>query len=259
MLATGLSLSGGDVALFCSDMHLGDHDPATAALFFERLEAAWPRASHLFMLGDLFEAWIGDDQPDAVAADAQALFARIGASGRRLQVMRGNRDFLLGPRFARRCGAKMLDDPCLVTLFGEPAVLAHGDALCTDDLDYQRLRRELRSGDWQRDFLARPIDERLDFARSARAESERVKAARYPSDVNRGTVEALMRATGSRLMIHGHTHRPACHEWMLDGRLARRWVLPDWHAAEDRGGFLWADHRGCRADWPEADPRIRRC
>jgi len=255
-LAQGPALSGGDVALFGSDMHLGDHDPATAALFFQRLEAAWPRASHVFLLGDLFEAWIGDDQPDAVAADAQALLARIGSSDRKLYVMRGNRDFLLdagrgehdAPRFSDRCGATMLDDPCLVTLFGEPAVLAHGDALCTDDLDYQRVRAEVRSPGWQRAFLARPMTDRLAFARSARAESERAKAARYPSDVNAGAVEALLREGGARLLIHGHTHRPACHAWRLDGQIARRWVLPDWDAIDGRGGFLWADARGFETD-----------
>jgi len=241
-------LSGSDVALFGSDMHLGDHDPATAALFFQRLGAVWPRASHLFLLGDLFEAWVGDDQPDAVAADAQALFARISASGRRLYVMRGNRDFLLGPRFAERCGASLLDDPCLVTLFGEPALLAHGDALCTDDADYQRIRSDVRSPGWQRDFLARPMADRLAFARSARAESERAKAARYPADVNAGAVDAMLREAGATLLIHGHTHRPACHEWPLDGRTARRWVLPDWDARDGRGGFLWADARGLEAD-----------
>ena len=255
-LPHGPSLSGSDVALFGSDMHLGDHDPATATLFFQRLEAAWPRASHVFLLGDLFEAWVGDDQPDAVAADAQALFARIGASGRRLYVMRGNRDFLLdagggepaAPRFAERCGATMLDDPCLVGLFGEPAVLAHGDALCTDDIGYQRIRAEIRAPDWRSAFLARPMAERLAFARSARAESERVKAARYPSDVNAGAVDALLREAGARLLIHGHTHRPACHQWLLDGQTARRWVLPDWDAFDGRGGFLWADAGGFETD-----------
>ncbi|MCM5569470.1 UDP-2,3-diacylglucosamine diphosphatase [Burkholderiaceae bacterium FT117] len=232
-------------------MHLGDHDPATAALFLDRLEAAWPRASHVFLLGDLFEAWVGDDQPDEVAAQALAAFARIAASGRRLFVMRGNRDFLLdagpGSRFAERCGATMLADPCLATLFGEPVVLAHGDALCTDDVDYQRIRAEVRTDGWQAAFLARPLPERLAIALSLRAESERVKASRYPSDVNRDAVEALLRAAGAAAIVHGHTHRPARHAWRTggpDGRPAVRWVLPDWDAADGRGGFLWARESG---------------
>src|SRR5690606_8759788 len=133
-------------------------------------------------------------------------------------------------------------------LFGKPAVLAHGDALCTDDAEYQRIRSEVRSAGWQRAFLARPMAERQAFARSARAESERAKAARYPSDVNAGAVDALLREAGASLLIHGHTHRPACHEWLLDGQTARRWVLPDWDAIDGRGGFLWLDARGFEPD-----------
>jgi UDP-2,3-diacylglucosamine hydrolase len=253
--APGPSLSAADVALFASDMHLGDHDPATATLFRQRLEAAWPRASHVFLLGDLFEAWVGDDQPDRVAAQVRQLFGRITASGRRLFVMRGNRDFLLdtgspaGPVFAADCGATMLDDPCIATLFGQPVVLAHGDALCTDDTDYQRIRSQLRSPAWQQAFLARPLAERLAFARSARAESERAKAARYPSDVTRAAVDALLAESGAQLLIHGHTHRPAHHRWtQADGRPGERWVLPDWDATDGRGGFLWVSADGFAAD-----------
>jgi UDP-2,3-diacylglucosamine hydrolase len=287
------SLSGADVGLFASDMHLGDHDPATAALFVERLAAAWPQASHVVLLGDLFEAWVGDDQPDVTARDALALFALIAGSGRTLYVMRGNRDFLLdagagapddraaagagtgsarfSARFSARTGATMLDDPCTATLFGEPVVLAHGDALCTDDAQYQRIRAQVRGAAWQADFLARPLTERLAIARGLRAESERVKAERLqgglsgpasagvsadipaglPDDVNANAVDALLRASGALTMIHGHTHRPACHEWQLDGRAARRWVLPDWDAATGRGGFLLAsgDGFGQLGDW----------
>lgn len=283
------SLSGADVGLFASDMHLGDHDPATAALFIERLAAAWPQASHVFLLGDLFEAWVGDDQPDAAARDALALFALITGSGRTLYVMRGNRDFLLDagpgapddraaagpgagpPRFSARTGAAMLDDPCTATLFGQPVVLAHGDALCTDDIQYQRIRAQVRGAAWQTEFLARPLAERLAIARALRAESERVKAERLrgalsdhlpagvsadfraglPDDVNAEAVDGLLRASGALTMIHGHTHRPACHQWQLDGHAARRWVLPDWDAASGRGGLLLASADGFRqlGDW----------
>lgn len=283
------SLSGADVGLFASDMHLGDHDPATAALFVDRLATAWPQASHVFLLGDLFEAWVGDDQPDATARDALALFALITGSGRTLYVMRGNRDFLLdagegapddraaaapsaGPaRFSERTGAAMLDDPCTATLYGEPVVLAHGDALCTGDTQYQRIRAQVRGAAWQADFLARPLAERLAIARGLRAESERVKSERLrggpsdhvsadvsadlpaglPDDVNTEAVDALLRASGALTMIHGHTHRPTCHHWQLDGRAARRWVLPDWDAATGRGGFLLASADGFSrlGDW----------
>ncbi len=253
-----------EVALFCSDMHLGDHDPATAAFFFARLDAQAHSASHLFLLGDLFEAWVGDDQPDAVAQQLIARLAALAARGVQVHAMRGNRDFLLdvafpasapaaAPRpFHERAGAVMLDDPCTVTLFGEAVLLAHGDAQCTDDLDYQRARARARSSAWQRDFLARPLDERLRIAVELRGESRRVQAERAmggaePGDVSPRAVEAAMRAAGVRTMVHGHTHRPGCHRWELDGAAARRWVLPDWHAggaAAARGGFLRVDSSG---------------
>ncbi len=251
-----------EVALLCSDMHLGDHDPATASFFLGELEAQARSATHLFLLGDLFEAWVGDDQPDTTAQQLIERLAALAAGGVRVHVMRGNRDFLLGvafpaapasaaPRpFHVRAGAAMLDDPCTVTLFGEPVLLAHGDAQCTDDPDYQRARALTRTRAWQHDFLARPLDERLRIAAELRGESRRVQAARAmggaePGDVNQQSVEAAMRAAGVRTIVHGHTHRPACHRWALDGAPARRWVLPDWHAGHAaRGGFLRVDASG---------------
>ncbi|RPH66309.1 MAG: UDP-2,3-diacylglucosamine diphosphatase [Burkholderiales bacterium] len=257
--------SAREVALFCSDMHLGDHDPRTATLFFERLDAQVREASHLFLLGDLFEAWVGDDQPDAVAGALQQRLAARAAAGTRLFVMRGNRDFLLdvpfpadaaqrpARSFGASTGATMLDDPCTVALFGEPALLAHGDALCTDDADYQQARAIARGEPWQRDFLRRPLEERLRIAVELRGESRRVQAARAmgdtdPGDVNAAAVDAAMRAAGVCTMVHGHTHRPACHRWLLDGAPAQRWVLPAWHAGAGvtaaRGGFLRVDASG---------------
>ncbi len=256
-----------EVALFCSDMHLGDHDPDTAALFFERFDARVPAATHLFLLGDLFEAWVGDDQPDAVAQRFVDRLAALSAAGTRVYAMRGNRDFLLDAAFppgaaarparsfGAASGARLLEDPCTVTLFGEPVLLTHGDALCTDDLEYQRARALARSAGWQHDFLARPLAERLRIARDLRGESRRVQAARAaqdageadPGDVNPQAVEAAMRAAGVRTLVHGHTHRPACHRWDLDGAPAARRVLPDWHAGpagRARGGFLRIDASG---------------
>ncbi|MCO5105601.1 MAG: UDP-2,3-diacylglucosamine diphosphatase [Burkholderiaceae bacterium] len=253
-----------EAALFCSDMHLGDHDPRTAALFFERLDGEARAASHLFLLGDLFEAWVGDDQPDAVARELLDRLSALAAAGTRVYAMRGNRDFLLdvafppaaaarpAQPFRERSGAALLEDPCTVMLFGEPVLLAHGDALCTDDVDYQHARALARSEGWQRDFLARPLDERLRIARELRGESRRVQAARAmgdadPGDVNPRAIDAAMRAARVRTMVHGHTHRPACHRWKLDGAPACRWVLPDWHAGRaglERGGFLRVDATG---------------
>jgi UDP-2,3-diacylglucosamine hydrolase len=254
-----------EAALFCSDMHLGDHDARTAALFLERLDAHARRASHLFLLGDLFEAWVGDDQPDAVALALLDRLEKLAAAGTRVFAMRGNRDFLLdvtfpadaatrpARSFGERSGAALLEDPCTITLFGEAVLLAHGDALCTDDVDYQRARARARGAQWQRDFLRRPLDQRLRIARELRNESRRTQAARAmgdadPGDVNAQAVDAALRAAGVRTMVHGHTHRPACHRWQLDGAPARRWVLPDWHAgdadAASRGGFLRVDASG---------------
>lgn len=267
-------LSNCDVALFASDMHLGDHDPGTATLFLEALQSAGSTATHVFLLGDLFEAWVGDDQPDIVARAALALFGRLTATGCRIFAMRGNRDFLLNlpdGRFSALTGAVMLDDPCAVTLFDEPVVLAHGDALCIDDADYQRVRALVRGEAWQNEFLARPLDERLAIALALRAESEGARARRereserefdsarakgessgspvstladIAGNVNRGAVDDALRAACAATIIHGHIHRPACHEWLLDGRRAWRWVLPDWDAGAGRGAFLRVDAQG---------------
>ena len=254
-------LSGGDVALFASDTHLGDHDPATAGFFLEALAGASAGATHLFLLGDVFEAWVGDDQPDDAAARAIEALARISARGCRVLAMRGNRDFLLGrgpaASFEARSGATLIGDPSVIDLFGEPVLLMHGDSLCTDDVGYQRFRALAQTEAWQAQVLAKPLAERLAMARAMRAESERSKAALageagYLMDANAAAVDGALRAAGARTMVHGHTHRPACHRWQLDGAPATRWVLPDWDAAARRGGFLRADARGFSrvGDWP---------
>ncbi|MFP5406166.1 MAG: UDP-2,3-diacylglucosamine diphosphatase [Gammaproteobacteria bacterium] len=189
-----VEISGDDVALFASDMHLGDHDRQTAAFFLGELAAAWPAASDVFLLGDLFEAWVGDDQPDAVAREAQDLFRRMTAGGCRLFAMRGNRDFLLDmPKgdFSARTGAVMLDDPCRVELFGEPVVLAHADALCSDDVAYQRVREQVRGETWQAQFLARPLAERLAIARA-----HFVRRARAPGQGATRRAPPFRRAAG---------------------------------------------------------------
>jgi UDP-2,3-diacylglucosamine hydrolase len=255
-----IELVGGDRALFASDMHLGEHDPATAEVFLARLRELAASASHVFLLGDLFEAWVGDDFADPVCERALDALRGLTQAGRRLFVMRGNRDFLLdaplrsqtdGPMpppasFSARTGAEMLADPTAVWLFGERALLAHGDALCTDDADYQRFRALTRDAGWQRGFLARPREERVAIAQDLRARSELSKSSKADSimDVNAGTVETAMRAAGARLLIHGHTHRPARHALTIDGRPAWRLVLPDWDAARGRGGMLLATAQG---------------
>lgn len=256
-----LVVAPGECALFASDVHAGAHDPDTAELFVERLAAEAASAAHVFVLGDLFEAWVGDDGADAAGDRLIELFSRLASNGCRVHVMRGNRDFLLDvarpgapAAFAARCAATMLPDPCVVSLHGRPALLSHGDALCSDDAEYQRFRALSRSPGWQRDFLSRPLDERLAIAADMRARSEMSKAGKLDTlmDVNGATVQAVMRAAAVRVLIHGHTHRPACHDFELDGVPARRWVLPDWSASGRRGGMLRASADGLEfvGHWP---------
>lgn len=244
--AARLNLTEGDVALFASDMHLGDHDPDTAAQFFQVLDAHTASITHLFLLGDIFEAWVGDDQPDQVAAQLGERLARLSQRGVRVALMRGNRDFLLGSAPAgqtwpERHGAQLLDDPTVIQLFGLPVLLSHGDAWCTDDQAYQRFRAEVRTPVWQQTFLARPLAERLAIAREMRAQSERNKQSQDIGDVNLEAVREALQSAGVRHVIHGHTHRPGRYG-LGDG--AERWVLPDWLAAQGRGGMLRVDAQG---------------
>lgn len=248
-----LALTGDDVAVFASDTHLGGHDDATADLFLRTLAGEARSATHVFLLGDVFDAWVGDDDPDVYFEHLATLLARFSNDGRQVFVMRGNRDFLLDvaspaspARFAASSGARMIDDPTVIDLFGTRTLIAHGDALCTDDHDYQRFRTMVRNEAWQREFLSRPLEIREGIARDIRARSELSKAEKieYEMDVNQGAVEAAMRAAGVHCLIHGHTHRPAPHAFVLDGHPAHRWVLPDWDAAGKRGGVIRANRAG---------------
>jgi len=253
-----------DVALFASDMHLGEHDPATAAHFLGAFDRVAPAATHLFLLGDLFEAWVGDDQTDAIADAFIARLRSLSDRGKQLFVVRGNRDFLLDvplPEavhvvpFSQRSGARMLDDPHPVRLFGCTVLLAHGDALCTDDVEYQQARTLARSAEWQREFLARPLEERLAIASRLRDDSRRTQAERAlegkaPGDVDVEAVEQALRDAHAQVLIHGHTHRPALHRHEVDGVERQRWVLSDWQEPQDsrpaRGTFVRVDRGGWR-------------
>ena len=252
-----------DRALFASDMHLGEHDPATAEFFLQRLQAQAQGATHLFLLGDLFEAWVGDDWADPVCQRVIEALAGLARGGCRVHVMRGNRDFLLdvplpaapaqAAGFAARTGATMLADPCVVSLFGEPALLAHGDALCTDDLAYQAFRRQVRDPAWQAGFLAQPLAARKAFIAGLRQKSEAAKAEKAMEimDVNADAVAALLREHGYPTLVHGHTHRPATHRITVDGRDCVRRVLPDW-----RGHACWLRWDG-RDFTPESGDAVR--
>ncbi len=231
--------------LFISDLHLSEERPAITELFLRFCAEEAPGAEALYILGDLFEIWLGDDFAlPHYDAPCRAL-AQLAAGGTPVYFIAGNRDFLLGPGGAARCGMTLLAEPAVVNLYGTPTVLLHGDTLCTDDVPYQEFRRMVRDPAWQRDFLARPPQERLAMARRVREISRTETAAKAEEimDVNAGAVTAAFREAGVRQMIHGHTHRPALHALEVDGTPARRLVLGDWYR---RGSFLECDADGCR-------------
>lgn|SRR5690606_5165742 len=242
-------------------MHLGAHEPALTERFLAALGANIDGVTELFLLGDLFEAWIGDDCPDPAAQALAASLARLAATGVRTRVIRGNRDFLLGHQptsarvapYAQQAGFELCEEPLLLEAFGRRVAVCHGDALCTDDIEYQRFRATSRDPAWQDAFLAHSVDERERIARGYRSASEASKQAKaeFLMDVNRAAVDALMDATDADLLVHGHTHRPAVHRWRHAGRDRERWVLPDWAQEPRRGGFLRIDAAGWMqlGDW----------
>jgi UDP-2,3-diacylglucosamine hydrolase len=251
----------GDTALFASDTHLSDAQPRTGAAFLAALEQHTRGITQLFLLGDLFDAWIGDDVLDDPGCETLALalvrqLAALTARGCAVYYLHGNRDFLLGDGFEARCGASRLPDPCLIDLHGVPTVLTHGDTLCTGDTEYLAFRALSRSPAWQQAFLARPLGERLATARAMRAQSEQSKHAKPMAimDATDDAIIALLRDSGARQIIHGHTHRPARHAHRLGHEVRPRWVLPDWDADGARGGMLLARDGELLplGDWPAA-------
>ncbi len=231
--------------LFISDLHLTAERPAISALFLEFLRGRARQAEALYILGDLFEYWIGDDvagHPE-VRPLLQAL-RELTDAGVPVYVMHGNRDFLLGAGFEQQTGCRIIPDPTLIDLYGERVLLMHGDMLCTDDLDYLKLRTMLRDPQWVQAFLAKPVPERIAMVREYREVSKTATAAKKPEimDVNPGAVNEALRQHGVRHLIHGHTHRPARHVLELDGSPARRTVLGDWY---EQGSVLVCTADGC--------------
>jgi UDP-2,3-diacylglucosamine hydrolase len=230
-------------ALFISDLHIDASRPAITEQFLRFLATEAKHAEVLYILGDLFESWVGDDAADAAQAAAIAGLHALTAHGVPCFVMHGNRDFLLSKQFCRMSGALLLPDPLIVTLYGEPVLVMHGDALCTDDRAYQRLRATVREADWQRQFLALSIASRRALAGAARVGSQAHTAAmEYAiTDVNADSVAMALRGAGTATLLHGHTHRPAIHALQVDGRPCTRIVLGDWY---DQGSLLRWDHHG---------------
>jgi UDP-2,3-diacylglucosamine hydrolase len=234
--------------LFISDLHLDSERPQISDLFGRFIDMEARSADALYILGDLFEAWVGDDDPSDVGAFVADTLRGLADTGVPVYFIRGNRDFLLGDVYAKRAGMTILPDPAVVLLYGKPTVLMHGDTLCTDDVAYQAFRAQTRDPAWQRQFLAQPLAARIEFARQARAASQAHQAGLKDSgamdaitDVSASAVEATFARFGIDTLIHGHTHRPAIHDKAHVG--GRRIVLGDWY---EQGSVLRVDASGLK-------------
>jgi UDP-2,3-diacylglucosamine hydrolase len=232
--------------LFISDLHLTEERPEATERFIAFLEDKARTAEALYILGDFFEYWIGDDDlGEPFNAVVAGLLADLTQRGVPVSLMHGNRDFLIGERFCAATGAKLLQDPVVETIQGEKTLLVHGDTLCTDDLDYQAWRRKARDPAFQADFLAKPLPERRRAVGQMREKSKQVVQEKTAEimDVNDEAVRQALRRHGVRRLIHGHTHRPGRHALEVDGQRCERWVLPDWYG---RGGYVEVGRRGPR-------------
>ena len=232
--------------LFVSDLHLHPSRPHTARLFHDFLASPARGAAALHVLGDLFDAWAGDDDLDdpfnaAVCADLKAL----ADAGTRVFFIPGNRDFLIDAGFAEAAGVTIVADETIVDVAGTPTLILHGDTLCTDDAEYQAFRATIRSEQWRHDFLALPLAARKDEIERLRSRSESEKRVKPMAlmDASPSAVERAFAQHGVTRMIHGHTHRMARHEHAVAGHTCERWVLPDWDGS---GAALACDEAGCR-------------
>jgi UDP-2,3-diacylglucosamine hydrolase len=234
-------------ALFVSDLHLSPERPAIVERFFRFLREEGRAAAALYILGDLLEHWIGDDDADQLFnRDLFAHVADLARGGVEVFLMHGNRDFLLSAGVASRAGITLIPDAVERDLFGVRTLLMHGDTLCTDDRRYQRYRSWVRRPGLVRAFLALPRSVREAIGGGLKRMSAGEKRLKAPAimDVNEGAVETVLRARGYPRLIHGHTHRPARHVHVVDGRTCERWVLADWY---ERGSYLRCDAQGCTA------------
>jgi UDP-2,3-diacylglucosamine hydrolase len=232
--------------LFISDLHLTEKRPAVTELFLSFLGSDATSAEALYILGDFFEYWIGDEATGF--AEVQPILEGLAAladSGVPVYVMRGNRDVLLGEEFERAAHCQLLQDPTIIDLYGEPTLISHGDYMCTDDTEYQQYRAMVTDPDFQARFLAKDLDEREAIIQTYREISMANSSTKSMEimDVNPETVVEQMQAHGVQQMIHGHTHRPAIHDIDVSGKPAKRIVLGDWY---DQGSVLVCDENGCR-------------
>lgn len=240
-----------DRALFISDIHLSRDEAGISGLFFDFLEKRAQRSRSLYILGDLFDAWAGDDDlSDPFNASVIAVLRKFSDSGAMLFIMHGNRDFLMGQRFFDAAGATFIRDPHVIEVCGKRTLLTHGDALCIADVEYQDFRKTVRESSWQNEFLSQPLSRRKEIISGLRMRSEQMKQVKEDAlmDVDSDAADALLKEYGCSRMIHGHTHRPGRHEYLG----AERWVTGDWHSGravclvceEGEIGFLDAANRG---------------
>jgi UDP-2,3-diacylglucosamine hydrolase len=229
--------------LFISDLHLEAERPDIGDQFIRFLQTDATDAEALYILGDLFEAWVGDDDPNAHYAIIKMAIRKLVDSGVPVFFMHGNRDFMIGRKFAHETGIEILEDPHPVKMYGQKVLLSHGDAMCTDDVQYQRVRLMTRDPDWQAAMLVKPLKERLQIAEEARRQSleQKLNLSMDIMDVNQGAVMRTINKYHVDVLLHGHTHRPAMHTVDLGKRKAKRIVLGDWYT---QGSVLRWDIRG---------------
>ncbi len=232
--------------LFISDLHLSADHPHSTAAFQRFIATLAPQAEALYILGDLFEYWAGDDdRHDPFHAEVIAALHGLATHDVKIYLMHGNRDLLMGDALAQAAGATLLDDPTLLDLYGMPTLISHGDKLCTDDVEYQKFRVQVHDATFQKNFLAQPLAERKAYIEQLRKQSNAAKQSKGSAimDVNVDAVATLLREYRYPRLIHGHTHRPKRHEHVVDGHRCERWVLSDW---DQQLSALRCDAQGCR-------------
>ena len=229
--------------LFVSDLHLHPSRPAIIECFLTFLQQQHGQTEALYILGDLFETWIGDDHPEPVYQPVKSALKAFSDAGTPVYLMHGNRDFLLSEQFAAETGCSLLPDPTRIELYGTRTVLMHGDSLCSDDSEYQRLRSRLRDPAWQQDILGRPVEQRLQMAQLARELSAQSKQGKDETimDANQDAIRRAVEENHADLLIHGHTHRPGIHTFINNDKEITRIVLGDWY---ETGSVLAIDPRG---------------
>lgn len=234
-----------DLTYFIADLHLAENRPDITACFLSFLQEDAVNASTLYILGDLFEYWIGDDDTSEFIQQVAVALKSLADKGVEIFYIHGNRDFLLGKKYAKRCGMTILPEMAEIDLYGEKAIILHGDTLCTRDVEYQKFRKKSRSWWWQAMIKSLPLFVRRNIAENYRQKSAQSTAMKAQDimDVTQEEVVESLEKHNCQLMIHGHTHRPATHQLSANGKCAKRIVLGDWY---DQGSILVVTRNGQR-------------